>query len=99
MVWIGKEFETRSAKSIVQVPAKNLITALRLPMQFPTAGTQEQRHHHGLGIDPHIWLNPHNANILAAYIQVTLGLPERTIITDRQIERLKAELAPHHDKS
>jgi len=99
VVWIGKEFETRSAKSIVQVPAKNLITALRLPMQFPTAGTQEHRHHDGLGIDPHIWLNPHNANILAAYIQVTLGLPERTIITDRQIERLKAELAPHHDKS
>ncbi len=67
--------------------------------------SDSHNHHQHLHFDPHIWLNPANANILANSIQQRLGLPLSPIISSELIEKLKAELEPikarnyltHHD--
>jgi zinc transport system substrate-binding protein len=62
------------------------------------------RAHSGLGAysalkaDPHVWLNPKNANLIAAEIQQRLQLPVKAIISSEQIADLAAELAPFSDK-
>tara|TARA_B110000908_G_C10182894_1_gene416571 strand:- start:93 stop:1151 length:1059 start_codon:yes stop_codon:yes gene_type:complete len=53
---------------------------------------------HGLNFDPHVWLNPANANLIAAEIQQRLQLPRKAIISAEQIADLAAELAPLGDK-
>ena len=54
--------------------------------------------HNHLSEDPHIWLNPQNANLIAAEIQRRLNLPLKEIISAEQIANLTAELAPLRDK-
>jgi len=53
---------------------------------------------HGLNFDPHVWLNPANANLIAAEIQQRLQLPRKAIISAEQIADLAAALAPLGDK-
>ena len=53
---------------------------------------------HGLNFDPHVWLNPANANLIAAEIQQRLQLPRKAIISVEQIADLAAALAPLGDK-
>lgn len=54
--------------------------------------------HSALTADPHVWLNPQNANLIAAEIQQRLNLPLKEIISAEQIAGLTAELAPLSDK-
>jgi len=54
--------------------------------------------HSALKADPHVWLNPKNANLIAAEIQQRLQLPVKAIISAKQIADLAAELAPFSDK-
>ena len=54
--------------------------------------------HSALTADPHVWLNPQNANLIAAEIQQRLNLPLKEIISTEQIAGLTAELAPLSDK-
>jgi len=54
--------------------------------------------HSALSADPHVWLNPTNANRIAAEIQQRLNLRVKDIISAEQIATLATELAPLRDR-
>ncbi|MDB9949357.1 zinc ABC transporter substrate-binding protein [Porticoccaceae bacterium] len=54
--------------------------------------------HSALSADLHVWLNPTNANRIAAEIQQRLNLPLKNIISAQQIATLATELAPLRDR-
>ncbi|MDB9969954.1 zinc ABC transporter substrate-binding protein [Porticoccaceae bacterium] len=58
----------------------------------------ESSAHSLLSADPHVWLNPTNANRIAAEIQQRLNLPLKDIITAEQIAKLTTELASLRDR-
>ena len=58
----------------------------------------ESSAHSLLSADPHVWLNPTNANRIAAEIQQRLNLPLKNIISAKQIAKLATELAPLRDR-
>lgn len=112
IIWVGGGFEGRIGKSLHKQPKQKQL--LLTEMEFVSVGPIEEGghhhhdHHHGemnLQFDPHIWLNPTNANILANSIQQKLGLPLSPVISPQLVEKLKLELAPykrrafvtHHD--
>ena len=119
IVWIGEMFESRVAKPMALLSADKRITVMQLALIAPAdAGTQDEvgdhsdhAHNHGesansaLTADPHVWLNPKNANLIAAEIQQRLELPVKEIISAEQIAQLATELTPlrgkqflvHHD--
>ena len=102
VLWIGEDFEARVAKTLNRIPVSRRITALELPLLASDTETARQDH---LGVDPHVWLNPENANVIAKAIQKKLGRPLKNIITDSQVAELAAQLVPfakqnyltHHD--
>ena len=102
VLWIGEDFEARVAKTLNRIPVSRRITALELPLVASDTETARQDH---LGVDPHVWLNPENANVIAKAIQKKLGRPLKNIITDNQVAELAAQLVPfakqnyltHHD--
>jgi zinc transport system substrate-binding protein len=108
IIWIGEIFESRVAKPMASVPGDKLITALELPMTASSdvgnpqvaadSGDHSHSSHDHLKEDPHVWLNPQNANLIAAEIQRRLNLPLKEIISAEQIASLTAELAPLSDK-
>jgi zinc transport system substrate-binding protein len=107
IIWIGEMFEFRVAKPMALLPEERRITVMQLPMIAPEdAGRQQEVgyqsgevHDHGeFSVDPHVWLNPENANLIAAEIQQRLKLPVKAIISAEQIAKLAAELAPLSDK-
>ena len=58
----------------------------------------ESSAHSALSADPHVWLNPTNANRIAAEIQQRLNLRVKDIISAEQIATLATELAPLRDR-
>ena len=74
VLWIGPEFEVRSAKQFANVPLEKLVTAMDL-LEADHQGSAHNEHHvedyqesshddHHGGIDPHIWLSPEIAKQL-----------------------------------
>lgn len=61
-------------------------------------GHSELSAHSALRADPHVWLNPNNANLIAAEIQQRLKLPVKEIISADQIADLAAVLTPLSEK-
>jgi len=61
-------------------------------------GHSELSAHSALRADPHVWLNPNNANLIAAEIQQRLKLPVKEIISADQIADLSAVLTPLSEK-
>ena len=111
IIWIGDGFEARIAKPMALLPKGKLIKVMDLAF-LPTQATathkgkEEDKHKHStlenhqhLGFDPHVWLNPANANILANRIQQRLGLPLLPIISSALVEQLKNELQPLKDRN
>ena len=112
IIWIGEMFESRVAKPMALVPQDKRITVMQLPLIAPqdTGSEQEVGSHIGhmhthdesahsaLSADPHVWLNPTNANRIAAEIQQRLNLPLKNIISAKQIAKLATELAPLRDR-
>ena len=107
IIWIGEMFEFRVAKPMALLPEERRITVMQLPMIAPEDTGRQQEvgyqrgevHDHGeFSVDPHVWLNPENANLIAAEIQQRLKLPVKAIISAEQIAKLAAELAPLSDK-
>ncbi|MDO7634578.1 MAG: zinc ABC transporter substrate-binding protein [Porticoccaceae bacterium] len=107
VVWIGDSFEPRIAQTMTRLPAQQRITVLQLPA---IAAAETEPHtasgtHGDLHVDPHVWLNPDNANIIASVIQQRLGLPLHDVLTAAQRADLSEQLAPlqhrdylsHHD--
>ena len=106
IIWVGGGFEGRIGKSLgLQPEDKQLILA---EMEFISAGPVDKggHHHHDdhhgeidLQFDPHIWLNPANANILANRIQQRLDLPLSPVMSAELIEKLKRDLEPYKSRS
>jgi zinc transport system substrate-binding protein len=110
IIWIGNGFEARIGKSMALLPDTKRITVMDLDLLPAMLEEQklkdekhhtddEDDHHNHLDFDPHIWLNPANANILASIIQQRLGLPVSPIISDALVKQLKNELSPVKDKN
>jgi zinc transport system substrate-binding protein len=110
IVWIGNSFESRIAKSMALIAQDKLLTIQSLQLAQPNTASSESAHslaaddhshkhnHQGLNYDPHVWLNPENANQIARHIQRRLGVEQKAIISEEQIARLTAELAPWHER-
>ena len=119
VIWIGETIESRVAKPLSLLPEAKRITVMQLLEIGPQdAGYQGQvsaepehpdqidhHQHSGLTADPHLWLNPAKANLIAAEIQRRLKLPVKEIISAAQVASITADLAPlssrqflvHHD--
>lgn len=99
VVWIGADFETRSAKLMAKLPDDKLLTTMDLSLAQLQNSEQSDSDDHSMEADPHLWLNPDNGNKIAAAIQARLGLPIKDIISRQHMARLKAELAASADKT
>lgn len=99
VIWIGENFETRTAKTILKLPSSKLLTAMDLPLAQVAGIHLPDEDHHSMEADPHVWLNPHNGNKIAAQIQARLGLPIKQLIKPQQMSQLSAELAGISDKT
>lgn len=88
IVLVGDQFEPHVAKVVQDIPGKALLQALDLFTFDGEVDVYQQR------VDPHVWLNPYSANVIGHAIQVALGVPQRDIISDSEIEVLKKTLEP-----
>ena len=97
VVWIGRDFETRSAKTMAQIPTSKLVSVIdQIASQADSAAHD---HSDGHGLDPHLWLDPNYGNAIAAEIQSRLGLPIKEILDQDSIQVLQASLASSADKT
>ncbi|MGB1808344.1 MAG: metal ABC transporter solute-binding protein, Zn/Mn family [Porticoccaceae bacterium] len=100
VVWIGRDFETRSAKTMAKLPLSRVISAVQQLSQRSVDDAAEPLNiEDGHSVDPHLWLNPGYANLLAAEIQTRLGLPVKKIIQDDDIQRLKSSMMSSGNKT
>ena len=88
IVLVGDQFEPHVAKVVQDIPGKALLQVLDLFTFDGEVDVYQQR------VDPHVWLNPYSANVIGHAIQVALGVPQRDIISDIEIEVLKKTLEP-----
>ncbi|WP_052480842.1 zinc ABC transporter substrate-binding protein [Gilvimarinus agarilyticus] len=118
--WVGPELEGFLQKPFAALPAAKVLTAGNLgsihwptpsPGQHDHDSEHSHTHSHAEGRDPHIWLNPDNAMVLARALAVQLGqvrpgsadiYSERAEQFSRDIaaldERLRQQLAPVKDQ-
>jgi zinc transport system substrate-binding protein len=106
VLWLGPHFEIRAAKHLQSLPQTKLITALELVGidQGEMQDSEDHQHNH-FDEDPHIWLSPKMAEMVAQYLQLKLNIPIKKIFTDAQrapIERLlkpfkQLNYLSHHD--
>ena len=103
VIFIGDQMEPGIAKVINGLPEGKAIKVLGLDLDFVESKINQRENHHSL--DPHVWLNPHNANIIARAIQGAFGFSQQDIITEMQILAIEENLASvvelsyisHHD--
>lgn len=77
VLWIGPEMESFLARPLGSLAAEKLITSYQLAgLHWPEA-VEEDNHHHSnhvhLGKDPHIWLDPRNAILIAQALAARLA--------------------------
>jgi zinc transport system substrate-binding protein len=71
VLWIGPEMESFLARPLANLPQNRVMSAYQLPgLYWPQAGELDHQHHHQThhshkGKDPHIWLDPRNAALIA----------------------------------
>lgn len=78
ILWVGAELESFLAKPLKNIPAHKVIGAYELTgIYWPEADADHQEHQHAngnhQGRDPHLWLDPRNAAIIAQYLAVRLS--------------------------
>jgi len=78
ILWIGAELESFLAKPLKNIPARKVITAYELSgLYWPEADAHHQEHQHANGNhhgrDPHLWLDPRNAVIIAQHLAARLS--------------------------
>ncbi len=78
VLWVGPELETFLARPLAKLPAQKIMTSYQLaglfwpePVDHDHVHTSHD-HHHG-GRDPHIWLDPRNAGVIARELAQRLG--------------------------
>lgn len=80
ILWIGAELESFLARPLMNLPAERSISSYQLSgIQWPQTGADEHDHH---GRDPHLWLNPQNAVVIARALAQRLGemQPEKSTL-------------------
>ena len=82
VLWIGPELESFLAKPLANLPAERVMSAYDLAGIYWPAGEKDaedadehhhQAHEHG-GHDPHLWLDPRNAIVIAQALAAKLSL-------------------------
>jgi zinc transport system substrate-binding protein len=76
VLWVGPELESFLARPLANLPANRLITSYELTgLHWPLAvkGDHHHSNHAHVGHDPHIWLDPRNAVLIAQVLAVRLG--------------------------
>jgi zinc transport system substrate-binding protein len=105
VIWVGESLETFLIKTISQLPQNTqtltLLTIPELnPLHFRTGRTWEQdtdeahAHSHN-GFDPHVWLDPIRADIMAsAMAKALINIdPEHKHIYEANAKKLKIQIA------
>lgn len=76
VLWIGPEMESFLARPLATLAADKLITSYQLPgLHWPEAATDGHNHnnHSHFGKDPHLWLDPRNAVVIAQAVAARLA--------------------------
>jgi zinc transport system substrate-binding protein len=114
VLWIGPEMESFLARPLANLPQNRVMSAYQLPGLFwPEANELDHQHRHQThhshegGKDPHIWLDPRNAALIAKALADRLAQlqPESAAIYTRNAqafsnstkqldEQLMQQLAP-----
>lgn len=72
VLWVGPELESFLQKPVTNLPAGKAITAYDLVgLNWPTDQHDDPAHHHER--DPHLWLDPRNAVVVALTVTEKLG--------------------------
>ncbi|MDC3199668.1 zinc ABC transporter substrate-binding protein [Porticoccaceae bacterium] len=103
VIFIGDQLEPGIAKALKGLPEGKFIKVLDLDLDF--VELKDNQRGNPLSLDPHVWLNPHNANTIARAIQGAFGFSQQDIITEIQILAIEENLASvmelsyisHHD--
>jgi zinc transport system substrate-binding protein len=77
VLWIGPEMESFLARSLQTLPSTKLITAYDIEdLHWPEESDSEhhEHEHNHAGKDPHLWLDPRNAALIAELLAQRLGL-------------------------
>jgi zinc transport system substrate-binding protein len=99
VLWIGPEFEVRSAKQFANIPPEKLVTALDL-LEIEQHSEEHEKYNeehtedyeeisyndhddHHGDIDPHIWLSPEIAEQLARVLSERLGIKADQIFSQK----------------
>ncbi len=78
VIWVGPELESFLARSLANLSHEKVISAYHLAgIHWPdlsnvTAGHQHANHQHRNG-DPHLWLDPRNAEVIAQAVAAKLA--------------------------
>lgn len=75
VLWIGPELESFLERSLANIPAQRIMTTYHLPgLHWPEAVDHASKdgHQHGGG-DPHLWLDPRNAAVIAQALTTKLA--------------------------
>src|SRR6187402_2997641 len=76
VLWIGPEMESFLARPLANLAADKLITSYQLAgVHWPEAAPDEHHHndHAHFGKDPHLWLDPRNALVIAEAVAARLA--------------------------
>ncbi len=110
VVWLGEAFERFLVRVIVREPAQAVLTVSELSgidwasegIKHQAEGTHEDQDHghgqydhdHTAELDPHIWLNPENAKVIARAVAARLSerLPEDAQYIQQQLNRWLTEV-------
>lgn len=79
VLWIGPELESFLARTLANIPRKNIMAIYGLPGLFwPQENSIADGHQHAnhphIGGDPHLWLDPRNAQVIAHALAARLAL-------------------------
>lgn len=76
VLWVGAELEGFLARPLANLPAQKVLSSYQLEGLFwPTAEHDDHHHvnHHHTTKDPHVWLDPRNAAVIAQAVAQRLG--------------------------
>lgn len=94
VIRVDPAFEHRLNKQFEKLPRRQLLTASKLDMHWPSSETVT-----GLfKRDLHFWLNPANADILAGRIQKIFELPIRPLIDQATLAEYQRQLSIYRDR-
>lgn len=99
VLWVGPELESFLARSLANIPASKVMATYNLPdLHWPentveSDGHQHANHQHAGG-DPHLWLDPRNAQVIARALTAKLIAidPQSAKVYQANTERFVARL-------